>query len=86
MKNLLTTIGLSAVLLIATTARADISEENYNPHTNNHVGYAEAHSGNMKEMPKASMKMNRGTDSTTNDNFLYNAAEDPFSLEYSHDH
>lgn len=86
MKNLLTTIGLSTVLLIATTAQADMSEENYNPHTNNHVGYAEAHSGNMKEMPKASMKMNRGTESTTNDSPLYNAAEDPFSLEYSHDH
>ncbi len=86
MKNLLTTIGLTTVLLITASAQADVSEENYNPHANNHVGYSDAHSGKASEMPKASMKMKRATSDTTSDNPFYNASEDPFSLEYSHDH
>jgi opacity protein-like surface antigen len=85
MKNLLATIGLSTILLIASSAQADVSEEDYNSHTNNHVGYAEAHSGKTMEAPKASMKMKRTSDEMTNDSPFYNASEDPFSLEYSHE-
>ncbi len=86
MKNLLTTIGLTSVLLIASSAQADMSEENYNSHANNHVSYAKAHSAKASEMPKASMKMTPTTGDVTNDNPYYNASEDPFSLNYSHDH
>jgi hypothetical protein len=85
MKNLLATIGLSTILLIASSAQADVSEENYNSHANNHVGYTEAHSGKTMEVPKASMKIKRSSDGVTNDSPFYNASEDPFSLEYSHE-
>ncbi|MCF6190474.1 MAG: hypothetical protein L3J51_08345 [Cocleimonas sp.] len=85
MKNILTIIGLSTVLLIASTAQADVSENNYNAHANNHVSYASAHSGEAVKKSKVSKQTNVTTNRMINDDPFYNAEKDPFSLDYSHD-
>ena len=91
MKNLLNTIGLTAALLIASAAQADVAEKDYNPHTNNHIEFSKAHSGNGMQgmdMTKTSMMNNSSSSNTVteSDGPFYNAEKDPFSLDYSHDH